>query len=1186
MKFNDCIGAFCSKKVKRYQKIRTQTIANFIMRLAFVLITFACLPVSGKTLFAQVINLSVKNASLLTVINEIERQSNYSFVYTKEHVAMMKPISMKLENTDVLTALNLIFKDQRLEYTMSDKYIVIKVKPLLKTVENHTTSIESNVLASDLIVTGIIKDEKGLPLEGAVVTEKGTGNKVFTNSNGEFKLKVKDTKAILVVRFIGFNDQEVAINNKINFSIALNPDNKVLDDVVVIGYDRAVRKKDLTIAASKVNMQDLQKAPVMSFDQALAGRANGVQVISQDGQPGAPVNIVIRGNNSLTQDNSPLYVIDGFPLENPDNNVINPAEIESIEILKDASATAIYGARGANGVIIITTKKGKTGPPKIEFQAYKSTQKVLKRIELMSPYDFVNYLNELNPTNTLATYLRNVDNDPILIDSVLNLYKKIKGVDFQDAVFGQPAPFVNYNLSARGGTDKTKYNFSANYANQEGVVVNSGYKRYQFKTNIDQTISNKLKIGLNSTATYTNQYGVQPIGSGVSGLSGGTSYLMASVWGYRPVSYSGNIDSLLELPNDVSIDPLNSSTIYNPLYSTKNEYHQNNQINFFANGYVDYQIIPNLRLRLTAGVNQTTLRKENFYNSQTSKGRISSTNTNGVNGDYNISNTTNITNENTLTYNATFKKAHHLNVLAGFSNQSNLTKTNGGSATNIPNESLGMSGLSQGIAGTPVVGSSKNTLVSVLSRIQYDYKSKYLISASYRADASSKFSDENKWSYFPSFSVGWRFSKEKFMDKLRFISDAKIRFGNGSTGNNRVSDFVTFSSLSSGYSPVNGSFTYVTNLGSLGNKSLRWETTRDNNLGIDVELFKGKISFTVDVYEKVTSDLLLNAPLPGSSGFTTGFKNIGKVSNRGLEFSINTDNIKNKNFTWTTSFNISFNRSKVLELAENQEYQYGFVNWNASYNSSPLYIAKKGQPIGEMYGYVSDGIYQYSDFDKSPSGVYTLRSDIPTSFTTRTTLPVPGSIKLKDLNGDGVITAADRTVIGHGNPIHTGGISNNLSYKNIDLNIFFQWSYGNNIYNANRLIFENGSPNNSSSQLNMFKSYTNRWSPTNQTNDMPKANPGLAPGNYYWSRCVEDGSYIRLKTISLSYSLSSKVLKKLHNTISGLKVYASAQNLLTFSNYSGFDPEVNGRPTALTPGFDYSVYPRANTYTFGLNLNF
>ncbi len=1152
------------------------------MNLTVILSIVVCLNASANG-YAQNVSLSEKNVPLEKVFSEIKKQTGYTFVYRELLLKNAKKVTVNFTNAPLDEVLNYCLKDQSLSYSIVNKIIVIKkVEAALLTKEEYF----SPPPPPPIKLTGKVSSAEGMPLEGATVTEKGTTNAVTTKNDGTFLINVATQKSVLQISFVGYDTKEIPVKNQTNFVVTLNLSNVSQNDVVVIGYG-TVKKKDVTSAVSRVDMNDFQQAPIMSFDQGLAGRVTGVQVISQDGQPGAPVDIVIRGANSLTQDNSPLYVIDGFPIETPDNNMLNPAEIESIEVLKDASATAIYGARGANGVILITTKKGKTGPPIIEFQTYTARQKVIQRMELMDPFDYIKYLYELNPTNTLAAYLRNVANEPKLVDSVMSLYKGIKGADLQDAVFGAPAPFSNYYLSVRGGNDKTRYNLSGNYADQKGIMINSGFKRYQVKFNLDQTLSAKIKFGLNTTYTYTDQYGVKSVGSGTSGLAGGTSYIMASVWGYRPITFSGNVDSLLDEPNDVGIDQNNTSSIYNPLFSAKNEYHKNRQGNLFLNGYFEYQIASKLRLRVTAGINQTNGRNEDFYNSLTSRGRLVATNPNGVNGNYTITDLRNITNENTLTYTNNFKKNHHLNVLVGATAQKNETHAFSQNATNIPNESLGISGMSQGIAGVPGINASTNTLVSLLSRVLYDYKSTYLFSATYRADGSSKFNDENKWSYFPSVSFAWRMSNEKWIKNIKSISDAKLRFGYGSTGNNRVGDFVTYSTLNTSYMPVNNAFAFIANLGSMGNKNLKWETTTQSNIGLDIDLFKSKLGISVDFYRKVTSDLLLNAQVPTSSGYSSGFKNIGKVANKGIEILINTTNIKRKHFVWSSALNFSMNRNKVLELSENQEYLYGFVGWNGNFNSSPLYIAKKGEALGQMFGFVSDGVYQYSDFDKSPTGVYTLKPTVTTSFTTRSTSPVPGAVKLKDLNGDGVINNNDRTVIGSGNPLHTGGFTNNVRFYNFDLNVFMQWSYGNDIYNANRLIFENGSPNNSSSYLNMFKTYTNRWSPTNQTNDMPKANAGAAPGSYYWSRVVEDGSYLRLKTVALGYTLRPKDLKFLKKEpFKQIRVYVSAQNLLTWTNYSGFDPEVNGRPGALTPGFDYSVYPRANTTTFGANLTF
>ena len=1143
---------------------------------------------NAQILLNKPIKIDVKEVELRSVLAQLQTQTNVKFIFSSKAINTSRKVSCKLLNSTLADFLNIVLKPLDIGFKVidDDRLLLFNSKNSVNVGNLEPNSmienINENKSLDKIVVTGIIKDSAGRPLEGVTIKVKKTTIKTVSDKDGHFSIRVEDKNAVLVFSYVGYETLEQTVASS-SMDIAMIQIPKKLDEIVVIGYDRAIRKKDLTIAAGKVEMSELQKAPVVSFEGALAGRVAGVTVVSPDGQPGAVSTIVIRGNNSVTQDNSPLYVIDGFPIENPDNNMLNPAEIESMEILKDASATAIYGARGANGVILITTKKGKVGTPMIEFQAYRSTQKIAKRIPLMTPYEYVQYQYELNPSGTLQTFLKSAANNPSSIDSVMNQYKQVKGVDLQNDLFGTPAPFINGYLAIRGGNDKTKYNISGNYADQEGIIVNSGFKRYQLKINFDQTLNSKIKIGTNTTFTYTNQYGISPTGSGISAQAAPTSYLMASVWGHPPILNSGNFDSLVMNLNDPNFDFLTATGIQNPLTNSKNEYHRNDNYNLVSNLYLDYQLISGLKLRVSAGVNQTNNVRENFYNSLTSKGMISPINPNGVNGDFTNATNVNLTNENTVTYSKTFLGLHHLNILSGVTEQETKQFSKGGSATNIPNESLGIDGLDQGVPGVYSVSSSENTLVSFLGRVQYDYDTKYLLSVSYRADGSSKFSAENKWAYFPSFSAAWRLSKERFMDNISQFLDLKLRIGYGLTGNNRVNDYVTYSSLNNSYLPVNNTFTPYTSLASLGNPNLKWETTKQSNFGLDADLLQGKLELSIDYYNKETSDLILNASLPGSAGFSSIYENVGKIQNRGLEISLSTINISNKEFTWSTNFNISLNQNKVLALAENQVEQYANVSWNGNYNSTPLYIAKVGEPLGQMFGYLSDGVYQYADFDKSPTGVYTLKNNLPTSFASRSTLPVPGSVKLKDLNGDGVITNDDRTVIGRGNPIHFGGLNNNFKFLNFDISILLQWSYGNDIYNANRLIFENGSPNNPNSLLNMYQSYVNRWSPTNQTNDMPKANPGVSPGNYYWSRCVEDGSYLRVKTLSIGYNLSNKWMSKL-NAIKSLRVYIATQNLFTWTKYSGFDPEVNGRPSALTPGFDYSVYPRAKTITFGANL--
>jgi TonB-linked SusC/RagA family outer membrane protein len=581
--------------------------------------------------------------------------------------------------------------------------------------------------------------------------------------------------------------------------------------------------------------------------------------------------------------------------------------------------------------------------------------------------------------------------------------------------------------------------------------------------------------------------------------------------------------------------------------------------------------------KASAGITKRDTRKEIFNNSNTRSGNPRSS-SNGINGSIINYDLNNYLSENTITFKRNIKKVHSINALAGFTLQQISSFSSGFGATQVPNESLGISGLDEGIPNRLYSASSKSAMMSFLTRINYNYKSRYLFTASFRADGSSKFAAGNKWAYFPSGSFAWVLSDEPFMKKISSVSSAKIRTSYGLTGNNRVTDFAYLSSYqivsNSGYNfnngPLNGT---IPNL--LGNEHLKWETTAQANVGLDVSLFKNRISVTADYYDKKTYDLLINSSLAPSQGFLNGIRNIGKVGNRGVEFTLNTINVKNKAFSWSSNFNISFNRNKVLELTEEDPSILSRVTWG-NFNNAYPYIAIPGHPIAQFYGYVWNGVYQYSDFNQLANGSYVLKDNVPNNGQSRATVQ-PGFIKYKDLNGDGEINSFDQTIIGNPNPLHTGGFSNNFTYKGFDLNVFFQWSYGNDLLNANRIEFEGGENRNS---LNMFASYANRWTPENQTNDLYKVY-GQGP-LVYSSRTIEDGSYLRLKTVSLGYSFNQSLLKKIK--IKSFRVYASGQNLYTWTNYSGLDPDVSTYATALTPGFDWSAYPKARTIIFGINL--
>ncbi|WP_207420357.1 SusC/RagA family TonB-linked outer membrane protein [Desertivirga brevis] len=1020
--------------------------------------------------------------------------------------------------------------------------------------------------SAEIVVKGLVKDGRGESLPGVSVTVKGTTKGVVTNSQGTFTIKASSPDNILVFTFLGFDKVERRIGNDRNINVVMKEHANELNQVVIIGYGEVARK-DLTGAVGQVKVEELQKAPVRSFEEALAGRIAGVQVSSPEGQPGMSSDIVIRGASSITQDNSPLYVVDGFPLESPHNNTLNPSEIESIEVLKDASASAIYGARGANGVIIITTKKGKAGKPVISYDGYYGSQQEIKRAQLMDPYEFVRYQLELDPVGKGEAYT-----PP---GKTLESYRGVQGVDWQEQVF-RGAGMNNHNLSVRGGNEQTKYSISGSVMGQDGIIINSGFKRYQGRIALDQNIRKDFRVGINANYANTRINGTTP--STYNGNSNSLS-LLYSVWGYRPISASDvPLEDLIDSPMDPEVDET-ADYRYNPILSARNELNNNFDNSLIVNGYAQFPVFKNLTLRVTGGITRQTTRLETFYNSQTKYGDINSAQgSRGANGRLTSLEKNDFLNENILTYKRKFNRFHNLTVLGGFTMQEQKNLSFGYQASGLPNESLGLSGLEEGTAQTLNSSRTENFLMSYLGRLTYDYKSKYLFTASFRADGSSKFSPANKWSYFPSGAFAWRLSNEKFMKGFNFINNAKLRTSIGVTGNNRVSDFAYLSTVTfpiSRYYTFNNAYFIGAIPTTLGNKDLRWETTLQTDAGIDLSLFKSKLNITVDYYNKRTYDLLLNAQLPSTTGYQNAFKNIGEVKNAGWEFELSTTNFNKKDFKWNTSFNISFNRNKVVELTQNQESMLTSIGWETGYSNIPPYIAKVGQPIAQFYGFKWLGNYQFNDFNQNPDGSYTLKPSVPDNGTGRDKVQ-PGDIKYADINGDGTVNASDRMILGNPNPDFIGGLSNNFNYKGFDLNVFFQWSYGNELLNANRLVFEGSSR----LSLNQYASYADRWTPENQNNTYFRTK-GFGP-TAYSSRIIEDGSYLRLKTVSLGYRIPARLLKSIN--VSSLRVYASAQNLVTWTNYSGLDPEVSTKRAALTPGFDYAAYPRAKTIVFGLNV--
>ena len=1029
------------------------------------------------------------------------------------------------------------------------------------------TEVAVGFQSHESIISGRILDQQGGAVSGARITVKNSSQFFISDDSGNFRFSVDTQNVALIISSIGYVTQEVAVVPGTPLLIVMEEEQNKLQEVVVIGYGQ-MKRKDLTGSVGSVNVSDMQKAPVRSIDEALAGRVAGVQVASPDGQPGRNATIVIRGNNSLTQSNSPLFIIDGMPDENADLNSINLQDVESIDVLKDASSTAIYGARGANGVIVITTKQGKLGLPKINYEGYYGYQNSTKQIETMGPYDFVKLQTEINRESAEKVYF---DEEA---GRGLEYYKNAEGIDWQSKLI-KPSETQSHTVNLTAGNEWTKLSLSGSFYDQSGIIVKTGFDRYQGRLNLEQKISEKLKSALFANVSRSKSYGIV---SAVANDNTFNSSLFYSIWGYRPVTTG---EDILNSLYDPAIDQLRDYRV-NPYIEASNVIRDRYVNSISANGFVEYNFYKQFSLKVSGGINYRGSTDNDFNNSMTSSGNLLRAGGTGlgVNGRVFNNGAMMLSNENVVSYRAAINNAHSIDAIVGFSTQSSKSNITGERATHIQNETLGLHGLFTGTPYEVYSGGSQWFLASALGRVNYSYMDKYLFTASFRSDGSSKFAPGNKWSSFPSAAIAWRVSEEGFMQNATIVDDAKLRVSYGITGNNRVSDFpylstLTFSKNTNAAYPFNNVVGFGAIIGAVGNPELKWETTRQFDLGVDFSLFKNRLLLNADYYHKTTTDLLLNSPVPYALGTNNIFRNIGKVSNTGFEFTVSTVNIDKPDFKWTSSFNISFNRNKVLALVDEQESMLSNMNWNQGY-TSPLYIAKVGQPMGMFYGLIFDGIYQEEDFIKNPNGGYQLLDQFPTNGNERVKMK-PGDIRYVDINGDKVVNALDYTAIGNGNPLHVGGFSNNIGYKRFSLNVFLQWSYGNDIYNANRQIFESGHIGN----LNQYKTYINRWTPENRSNLLPSATGDRVQ---YSSRVVEDGSFLRLKTVSLSYDFNPTLLSRLK--INTLRIYSSAQNIYTWTNYSGLDPEVAVKYSPLTPGFDYSAYPRNLILTTGAIINF
>jgi TonB-dependent starch-binding outer membrane protein SusC len=1050
----------------------------------------------------------------------------------------------------------------------------------------------TTVMWAQRTITGKISDAAtGETLPSVSIVLDGTTKGTISDVDGNFTLNVPNEGGTLTFTFVGYITQKVSIGNQSKFDIALASDTKVLDEVVAVGYGD-VNKRDVLGSVSSVGSKQLRDIPLSSAAEALAGRLAGVQVTSTEGSPGADVIIRVRGGGSITQDNSPIYIVDGIQVENA-LSVVSPQDIASIDVLKDASTTAIYGARGANGVVIITTKSGKSGRTTISYNGSYGYREVGKKMEVLDPFEFVQWQWERaklgNDTNQVKAYGSYYD--------TLNAYKTTENINWQDKVFGRQAAYQNHNLSVSGGTDKTNYNLSLTRNEEEGVQIASGFVRNLVNFKINHKANDNFQFGF--TARYTNQ-NIQGIGTSGSGTRT-TNRLRHSIT-YRPF-LQGNATDDEFFDEDLY---LKSSGVINPLVIAKAEYRQqySNNINLSGNFTLSQFLgIKGLSWKTTLGYDNNVGVDNKFFNKVTATARnyarqpVASI-------DDKTSQT--INNSNTLTYTTKIAKQHSLQFLVGQEIYQTKSIRKGIETRYFPDDISPEKALSNMALGTPPSGATEplpvtfespySRVFSYFGRVNYDYKKKFLASFSMRADRSTKFKYENGLLYFPAASVAYRFTSEKFLEGNKILTDGKIRAGFGNAGNNRIDDLLYLQLYgTTGIYALNHVVIPGFLPSALANDQLRWESTESQNVGLDLGFFNNRIQVTIDAYQNTGKNLLLAVAIPPVSGYSSQLQNVGSTSNRGVELQISGDIIKKKNFTWNSSFNISANRNRVESLGGLTQ-QTRNSGWQGS-DGADDFLVRVGDPVGLMYGFVSDGWYKIEDFDyNATSKTYALKAGVPSSATISGAIR-PGSLKIKDLNGDGFITTdGDRQVIGNATPKFIGGWNNQFGYKGFDMSIFVNFVYGNNVYNANNIEWTDGTfPN-----LNLLASMKDRWRNIDPTTGLlvtdPTALAALNVNAKTWSPAnaqryfvkstdIEDGSFLRINNVTVGYTLPFLLASRIK--MQSLRIYATVNNLKVFTNYSGYDPEVTARNNdPLTPGVDFAAYPRARVFVFGVNATF
>lgn len=1138
-----------------------------IMKLTTFLILLTSLMVSASV-YSQNTRLSLQFEKIhfSELFREIEEQTEFRFAYSNSKLDPNQEILIDVKDETLEAILNKVLPEG-ITYEIVDRYVVILDA-------NERNTVVAKQQQQQRVVSGRVTDPDGLPFPGVTVVIKGTTQGTITSNGGDYSLANVPENATLVFSFVGMKSQEINVGTQTRINVQLQPETIGIEEVVAIGYG-TVRKSDLTGSVASVTSESIKDKPVVSAAEAIAGQIAGVQIQQLSGMPGAEgLSIRVRGTGSITQSNEPLYVIDGYPMEGNAFRMISPSNIESIEVLKDASSTAIYGSRGANGVIIITTKKG-AGTPSISFNMYAGVQQPEKYFDMMNRDEFIDYFIDGRNQAWLDAGIVKADPDKSphkaddpnsrrkLYPNSATLYEIPDGQggytynfldpasvaqmpdnDWQRLLF-RNAIMQKYELTLSGGSSNTQYLFSAGYIQQEGIVLNSDFDRINLNANINSKVNEKLRVGINMSSYFSTA------NEQVEGK-------------YSPIQIALQLPPIFPVTNEdgtygsmVRNYDIFPGDVASPIGMAEQITTLRKRYGWLAILFADWEIVNDLhyKISLNGGVQDNN---RNYYlpsyvdmDASRAPRMAEATNEKQTDKDWVL--------EQTLTYQKTFAGKHAVTALAGYTTQKHFYDRLFGEARGFPNDKIKTinAGNMYDLTGTE----SEYSMISYLARLNYTYDNKYLFAAAFRSDGSSRFGKNNKWGSFPSISAGWRIKQENFMKGVDLIDDLKLRASYGIAGNNRIGNYSAIGLLNIGYYPTGDALQNTVNPNTMPNDDLGWEKTEQINLGFDLSLLNNRFRLEGDFYNSESLELLLNVPVPTITGYTSQMQNVGKVQNKGMEFLVSTKNLINV-FKWSTSFNISFNKNEVLEVGPD-----GRPIFASAPNASNAFITQIGSPIASFYGYVYEGVFMsQEELDKYPH----LSQD------------KVGDGRYRDINGDKKMDAKDMTILGDNHPLFTGGLANNFEYKNFNLGVQLTGSYGAEVFSIyKRMIAVYHGDRNAMVEV------LDRWNSPDDPGNGQIFRPTRTPTG--WSRSpsslwLTDGSYLRIRNVTLSYNFDSAVVNKL--AMKGLRVYLTGQNLYTFTKNPGYDPEASSEGGGLTKGGDYTGYPSARAFIFGVNVTF